>query len=259
MLTGKSLTGQVAIVTGASRGIGKAVAQALAAEGATVIINYNGSAEAAEAVATDIRSHGGMAETVKCNVTDFAESEAFVKAVTGKYGRVDILVNNAGITRDNLIVRMTEEEFNAVLDTNLKGAFHMIRHLTKTFMKQRYGKIINISSVSGIVGNAGQANYSASKAGLIGLTKSVARELASRNICVNAVAPGFIRTDMTDRSRLRKWEDRRMSHRRFCSWQEMPRTISQARCCAWTAVWQCKNGPKQESRIENMSANGTAG
>ena len=199
MLTGKSLTGQVAIVTGASRGIGKAVAQALAAEGATVIINYNGSAEAAEAVAADIRSQGGMAEAVKCNVADFAESEAFVKAVTEKYGRVDILVNNAGITRDNLIVRMTEEEFNAVLDTNLKGAFHMIRHLTKTFMKQRYGKIINISSVSGIVGNAGQANYSASKAGLIGLTKSVARELASRNICVNAVAPGFIRTDMTDK------------------------------------------------------------
>ena len=195
MLTGKSLTGQVAIVTGASRGIGKAVAQALAAEGATVIINYNGSAEAAEVVAADIRSQGGMAEAVKCNVADFAESEAFVKAVTEEYGRVDILVNNAGITRDNLIVRMTEEEFNAVLDTNLKGAFHMIRHLTKTFMKQRYGKIINISSVSGIVGNAGQANYSAS----IGLTKSVARELASRNICVNAVAPGFIRTDMTDK------------------------------------------------------------
>ena len=199
MLTGKSLTGQVAIVTGASRGIGKAVAQTLAAEGATVIINYNGSAEAAEAVATDIRSHGGVAEAVKCNVADFAESEAFVKAVTEKYGRVDILVNNAGITRDNLIVRMTEEEFNAVMDTNLKGAFHMIKHLGRTFMKQRYGKIINISSVSGIVGNAGQANYSASKAGLIGLTKSVARELASRNICVNAVAPGFIRTDMTDK------------------------------------------------------------
>lgn len=197
MLTGKSLTGQVAIVTGASRGIGKAVAQALAAEGATVIINYNGSAEAAEAVAADIRSCGGMAEAAKCNVADFAESEAFVKAVTEKYGRVDILVNNAGITRDNLIVRMTEEEFNAVLDTNLKGAFHMIRHLTKTFMKQRYGKIINISSVSGIVGNAGQANYSASKAGLIGLTKSAAKEYAARNITANVVAPGFIATDMT--------------------------------------------------------------
>ena len=216
MLTGKSLTGQVAIVTGASRGIGKAVAQALAAEGATVIINYNGSAEAAEAVAADIRSCGGMAEAAKCNVADFAESEAFVKAVTEKYGRVDILVNNAGITRDNLIVRMTEEEFNAVLDTNLKGAFHMIRHLTKTFMKQRYGKIINISSVSGIVGNAGQANYSASKAGLIGLTTSCRRRY---------------RIMRSDRSRLRKWEDRRMSHRRFCSWQEMPRTISPARCC----------------------------
>ena len=193
------LTGKVAIVTGASRGIGRAIAQTLAAAGATVILNYNGSAEAAEQTATDIRSTGGMAETVKCNVAEDAESAAFVKTVLEKYGRVDILVNNAGITRDNLIVRMTEEEFDAVLDTNLKGAFHMIKHLTRTFMKQRYGKIINISSVSGILGNAGQANYAASKAGLIGLTKSVARELASRNVCVNAVAPGFIRTDMTEK------------------------------------------------------------
>lgn len=193
------LTGKVAIVTGASRGIGRAIAQALAAAGATVILNYNGSAEAAEAAATDICDRGGIAEAVKCNVAEDAESAAFVKTVLQKYGRVDILVNNAGITRDNLIVRMTEEEFNAVLDTNLKGAFHMIKHLTKTFMKQRYGKIINISSVSGILGNAGQANYAASKAGLIGLTKSVARELASRHVCVNAVAPGFIRTDMTEK------------------------------------------------------------
>lgn len=193
------LTGKVAIVTGASRGIGRAIAQTLAADGATVILNYNGSAEAAEAVATDIRNGGGMAEAVKCNVAEEAESAAFVQAVLQKYGRVDILVNNAGITRDNLIVRMTEEEFDVVLDTNLKGAFHMIKHLTRTFMKQRYGKIVNISSVSGILGNAGQANYAASKAGLIGLTKSVARELASRNICVNAVAPGFIRTDMTEK------------------------------------------------------------
>lgn len=193
------LTGKVAIVTGASRGIGRAIAQTLAADGATVILNYNGSAEAAEAVARDIRNGGGMAEAVKCNVAEETESAAFVQTVLQKYGRVDILVNNAGITRDNLIVRMTEEEFDAVLDTNLKGAFHMIKHLTRTFMKQRYGKIVNISSVSGILGNAGQANYAASKAGLIGLTKSVARELASRNICVNAVAPGFIRTDMTEK------------------------------------------------------------
>lgn len=193
------LTGKVAIVTGASRGIGRAIAQTLAENSATVILNYNGSAEAAEAAAAEIRSAGGSAEAIQCNVAEDAESAAFVKTVLQKYGKVDILVNNAGITRDNLIVRMTEEEFDAVLDTNLKGAFHMIRHLTRTFMKQRYGKIINISSVSGIIGNAGQANYSASKAGLIGLTKSVARELASRNVCVNAVAPGFIRTDMTDK------------------------------------------------------------
>lgn len=193
------LTGKIAIVTGASRGIGRAVAQTLAANGATVILNYNGSAGAAEAAVTEIRAAGGTAEAMKCNVADPSESESFVKTVLEKYGRVDILVNNAGITRDNLIVRMTEEEFDAVLDTNLKGAFHMIKHLTKAFMKQRFGKIINIASVSGILGNAGQANYSASKAGLIGLTKSVARELASRNVCVNAVAPGFIRTDMTEK------------------------------------------------------------
>ena len=199
MLTEKILTGKVAIVTGASRGIGKATARTLAENGASVVINYNGSAEAAEAVVQNIRSRGGEAEAIKCNVADFAESAVFVKTVLQKYGRVDILVNDAGITRDNLIVRMTEEEFDAVLDTNLKGAFHMIRHLTGTFIKQRCGKIINISSVSGILGNAGQANYAASKAGLIGLTKSVARELASRNICVNAVAPGFIRTDMTEK------------------------------------------------------------
>lgn len=193
------LNGKIAIVTGASRGIGRAIARTLAQNGATVILNYNGSPEAAETVAAEISAAGGTAEAFKCNVADPAESEGFVKKVLEKYGRVDILVNNAGITRDNLIVRMTEEEFTSVLDTNLKGAFHMIRHLTKAFMKQRYGKVINISSVSGILGNAGQANYAASKAGLIGLTKSVARELASRNICVNAVAPGFIRTDMTEK------------------------------------------------------------
>ncbi len=192
------LKGKVAVVTGASRGIGRQIALTLADQGATVIVNYNGSAKRAEEVVEEIRQNGGSAEAKGCNVADFAECGEFVKEVLDQYKKVDILVNNAGITKDNLIVRMTEEEFNSVLDTNLKGAFHMIRHLTRTFMKQRSGKIINISSVSGVVGNAGQANYAASKAGLIGLTKSVARELASRNVCVNAVAPGFIGTDMTD-------------------------------------------------------------
>ena len=192
------LTGKIALVTGAARGIGKEIALTLAANGATVIVNYNGSKERAEAVVSEIKANGGEAEAVQCNVADFAASENMVKEVLAKYGKVDILVNNAGITKDNLIMRMSEADYDAVLDTNLKGAFNMIRHLSRAFLKQRNGKIINISSVSGVMGNAGQSNYSASKAGLIGLTKSVARELASRNVCVNAVAPGFIATEMTE-------------------------------------------------------------
>ncbi len=192
------LTGKVALVTGAGRGIGREIALTLARNGATVIVNYNGSRERAEEVVKSIEEQGGSAEAVQCNVADFEASGQMVKDVLGKYGKVDILVNNAGITRDNLIMRMSEQDYDAVLDTNLKGAFNMIRHLSKAFLKQRYGKIINISSVSGVMGNAGQSNYSASKAGLIGLTKSVARELASRNVCVNAVAPGFIETEMTE-------------------------------------------------------------
>lgn len=184
------LTGKVALVTGAGRGIGREIALTLARNGATVIVNYNGSRERAEEVVKSIEEQGGSAEAVQCNVADFEASGQMVKDVLGKYGKVDILVNNAGITRDNLIMRMSEQDYDAVLDTNLKGAFNMIRHLSKAFLKQRYGKIINISSVSGVMGNVGQSNYSASKAGLIGLTKSVARELASRNVCVNAVAPG---------------------------------------------------------------------
>lgn len=191
------LTGKIALVTGAGRGIGREIALVLAANGATVIVNYNGSKESADAVVAEIVQKGGSAEAIQCNVSDFAASEAFVKQVLDKYKKVDILVNNAGVTRDNLIMRMTEEDYDTVLDTNLKGAFHMIRHLSRSFIKQRGGKIINISSVSGVLGNAGQANYSASKAGLIGLTKSVAREFASRGVNVNAVAPGFIDTDMT--------------------------------------------------------------
>ena len=191
------LNGKVALVTGASRGIGKAIAVALAKEGATVIVNYNGSKERADQVVDEIIANGGQAEAVGCNVSDYAASEEMIKAVLEKHGKVDILVNNAGITRDNLIMRMSEQDFDDVISTNLKGAFNTIKHLSRSFLKNKSGKIINISSVSGVMGNAGQANYSASKAGIIGLTKSVARELASRGICVNAVAPGFIATEMT--------------------------------------------------------------
>lgn len=192
-----SLTDKVAVVTGASRGIGKGIAIKLAKEGATVIVNYNGSKDCAEEVVKEIKELGGNAESIGCNVSDYAACEEMVKSIIEKYGKVDILVNNAGITRDNLILRMSEKDYDDVLNTNLKGTFNTIKHFTKNFIKLRSGKIINISSVSGVIGNAGQANYSASKAGVIGLTKSIARELSSRNICVNAVAPGFIETEMT--------------------------------------------------------------
>lgn len=192
------LTDKIALVTGGSRGIGAAIAKALAKEGAAVVINYNGSGERAKAVAEEIKVSGGKAEIYQCNVADFDACGEMIKTLIQKYGRIDILVNNAGITKDGLLVKMTEEDFDAVINTNLKGAFHTIRHMSRYFLKQKSGKIINISSVSGIMGNAGQANYSASKAGIIGLTKSAARELASRGINVNAIAPGFIATDMTD-------------------------------------------------------------
>lgn len=192
------LTGKIALVTGAGRGIGAEIARTFAREGAAVIINYNGSKERAEKVAAEIIAAGGKAETYQCNVADDAACKEMMNTCIKSYGRINILVNNAGITRDDLLMRMSEEDFDVVIDTNLKGTFHTIRHMSRYFLKQKSGKIINMSSVSGILGNAGQANYSASKAGVIGLTKSVARELASRRINVNAIAPGFIATDMTD-------------------------------------------------------------
>lgn len=193
-----SLNGKTALVTGASRGIGRAIALRLAEDGANVAVIYAGSADKAEAVVNEITALGVNAKAYRCNVADSAAVNETVKAVTNDLGKMDILVNNAGITRDGLMLRMKDEDFDAVLDTNLKGAFNMIRACYSGFIRKKSGRIINISSVSGIMGNAGQANYSASKAGVIGLTKSVARELASRGITCNAVAPGFIQTDMTE-------------------------------------------------------------
>lgn len=192
------LTDKIAVVTGASRGIGRAIAKKLALEGAFVVINYNGSAERAEKVKQEIEEAGGKASVYQCDVSDYEKCEQFIQDVIGEYGRIDILVNNAGITRDGLLMKMSEEDFDKVLDTNLKGAFHTIRFASRQMLRQRSGRIINMASVVGVTGNAGQANYAASKAGVIGLTKAVAREMASRGITANAVAPGFIETDMTD-------------------------------------------------------------
>lgn len=189
---------QIALVTGAGRGIGKAIAKALAAEGAMVIVNYHGSEQKAAETVREIEEAGGRAIALRCNISDFNACKEMIDKVVSEQGRLDILVNNAGITRDGLLMKMSEEDFDSVIDTNLKGAFNCIRHAARQMIKQRGGRVINISSVSGVLGNAGQANYSASKAGIIGLTKAAARELASRGITVNAIAPGFITTDMTD-------------------------------------------------------------
>ena len=192
-----SLQGKCALVTGGSRGIGRAVCLELARQGARVAVNYAGNAAAAEETVQAWAALGAEAFAIQADVADAAATEAMVKEVLSRFGRLDILVNNAGVTRDGLMPMMKEADWDAVLDTNLKGAFHCMKAVYRPMMKQKYGRIVNLSSIVGLRGNAGQANYAASKAGLIGLTKSMAKELAARNVTVNAVAPGFIDTDMT--------------------------------------------------------------
>ena len=182
------LNGKIAVVTGASRGIGRAIATKLAKLGATVIINYNGSAEKAEEVKQKIIADGGRAEIMQCNVADYDSCEAFFKEIIHQFKRIDIMVNNAGITKDNLMMKMSEEEFQSVIQTNLAGTFHGVKFVTRPMMKQRQGRIINIASVSGVIGNMGQANYSASKAGVIGLTKAEMTDVLSDSVKEAAVA-----------------------------------------------------------------------
>lgn len=192
------LVGKTAVVTGASRGIGRAIALQLASEGANVVVNYSGSEQKAQQVVSEIEQLGAKAIAVQANVSDSDSVQNLMSAAVEQFGSIDVLVNNAGITRDNLIMRMKEDEWDEVINTNLKGVFLCTKAVTRQMMKQRSGRIINISSIVGVMGNAGQANYVAAKAGVIGLTKTTARELASRNILVNAIAPGFITTEMTD-------------------------------------------------------------
>lgn len=191
------LKDRVALVTGASRGIGKEIALTLASYGATVIINYNGSEGRATEVLEEIKANGGTGIVYQADVSDFNQVKQMMDDIKKQFGSIHILVNNAGITKDNLILRMSEDEFNDVIDINLKGVFNCLRNISPIMLKQRYGRIINISSIVGIHGNPGQVNYSAAKAGVIGMTKSLAKELGSRGITVNAVAPGYIDTDMT--------------------------------------------------------------
>ena len=191
------LEGKKALVTGASRGIGRAIALALAAEGADVVVNYAGSEAAAKAVAAEIEAMGRKALVLQADISSNESATAMVDAAVKEFGRIDILVNNAGITRDGLLMRMKEEDWGAVLTTNLKGVFNCTKAAVKYMMKQKAGRIVSISSVVGLMGNAGQANYAAAKAGVLGFTKAVAKEVAARGITVNAIAPGFIQTDMT--------------------------------------------------------------
>ena len=190
-------TQKTAVITGASRGIGRAAAIKLAQDGFNIAVIYAGNTEAAKETAEMVEKQGTSAYIIQCDVADFEACKSAIALIKETYQTIDVLVNNAGITKDGLILKMSEDQFDQVVDVSLKGAFNMIRHSAPIFVKQRHGRIINITSIAGVIGNAGQANYCAAKAGMIGLTKSIARELASRNICCNAIAPGFIETDMT--------------------------------------------------------------
>ena len=193
----KRFENKIVLVTGAGRGIGASIAKRFASEGAEVIVNYSGNDEAAQKTVDEITATGGQAQKYKCSVNDSERVKVMIDEIIKEFGRIDILVNNAGITKDGLMLRMTDEDFDRVIDVNLKGTFNCTKYVSKYMLKQKSGKIINISSVVGLSGNAGQVNYSASKAGIIGITKSAAKELSSRGITVNAVAPGYVDTDMT--------------------------------------------------------------
>ena len=193
----KRFENKIVLVTGAGRGIGASIAKRFASEGAEVIVNYSGNDEAAQKTVDEITATGGQAQKYKCSVNDSESVKVMIDEIIKEFGRIDILVNNAGITKDGLMLRMTVEDFDRVIDVNLKGTFNCTKYVSKYMLKQKSGKIINISSVVGLSGNAGQVNYSASKAGIIGITKSAAKELSSRGITVNAVAPGYVDTDMT--------------------------------------------------------------
>ena len=192
------LKGKTAVVTGASRGIGRAIAIKLATLGVNIVVNYRNSYDAVQEVVKEIQALGARALAVQCDISSFKDVESMMKKSLEEFGSIDILVNNAGITKDGLLMRMKEEEFDSVIDINLKGAFNCTRHISAIMLKQRSGRIINISSVSGLTGNAGQVNYSSAKAGILGMTKAVAKELAGRGVTCNAVAPGYIQTDMTE-------------------------------------------------------------